>query len=210
MGHLDALTAFDDTLARWHDFYLLAGTAAATLIGLLFVAVSLNPAIVAEEDQSGLRLVAIQAFSNFVYLLAIALVFLIPDQSPRGFGIALVCIGAFAVATPLARTIQARRASTNRRRGGHTRVLSAIVAYLIIIAVGVSQIAVEGDATAWLVMAAFFLLRSAAASAWELLLHISDHVSRTGPASGSAGSESTPLQPPQPAERDRQQGARLQ
>jgi len=33
-------------LSEWHDFYLLTGTAAATLLGLLFVAVSLNAEII--------------------------------------------------------------------------------------------------------------------------------------------------------------------
>ena len=36
------MTAFSQTLIGWHDFYLLVGTAAATLIGLLFVAASLG------------------------------------------------------------------------------------------------------------------------------------------------------------------------
>jgi hypothetical protein len=31
-----------DTLKGWHDFYLLVGTAWATLLGLLFVALSLG------------------------------------------------------------------------------------------------------------------------------------------------------------------------
>ena len=29
-------------LREWHDYYLLGGTAAATLLGLLFIAVTLN------------------------------------------------------------------------------------------------------------------------------------------------------------------------
>ena len=31
-----------DALKEWHDFYLLVGTAGATLLALLFVAVSLG------------------------------------------------------------------------------------------------------------------------------------------------------------------------
>jgi len=31
-----------EALKQWHDFYILVGTAGATLLGLLFVAVSLG------------------------------------------------------------------------------------------------------------------------------------------------------------------------
>jgi hypothetical protein len=31
-----------EALKEWHDFYILVGTAGATLLGLLFVAVSLG------------------------------------------------------------------------------------------------------------------------------------------------------------------------
>ena len=43
---------FAAAVAAWHDFYLLAGTAAATLIGLIFVALSLNPEVMADDGRS--------------------------------------------------------------------------------------------------------------------------------------------------------------
>ena len=36
------MTDFSQMVGEWETFYLLTGTAAATLIGLLFVAVSIN------------------------------------------------------------------------------------------------------------------------------------------------------------------------
>jgi hypothetical protein len=36
------MTDFTNTIKDWQTFYVMAGTAAATLIGLLFVAVSIN------------------------------------------------------------------------------------------------------------------------------------------------------------------------
>ena len=38
--------SFQTALSGWHDFYILAGTAAATLVGLLFVGLSLHLRIV--------------------------------------------------------------------------------------------------------------------------------------------------------------------
>ena len=44
-----------DALKGWHDFYLLVGTAGATLLGLLFVAVSLGRGFLTKERQRGTR-----------------------------------------------------------------------------------------------------------------------------------------------------------
>ena len=43
------------TLKEWHDFYVLVGTAGATLLGLLFIAVSLGAGYLTEERQSATR-----------------------------------------------------------------------------------------------------------------------------------------------------------
>lgn len=40
---------FSNDVEAWHDFFMLAGTAAATLMGLLFVALSLRIDIRAEQ-----------------------------------------------------------------------------------------------------------------------------------------------------------------
>jgi hypothetical protein len=44
-----------EALDAWHDFYLLVGTAGATLTGLLFVLVSLAPHLVARNAQTGVK-----------------------------------------------------------------------------------------------------------------------------------------------------------
>ena len=42
-------------LEHWHDFYLLVGTAGATLLGLLFIAVSLGAGFLTEERAAATR-----------------------------------------------------------------------------------------------------------------------------------------------------------
>src|ERR1700751_5575153 len=44
-----------EALKEWHDFYVLVGTAGATLLALLFVAVSLGAGYLTEERQSATR-----------------------------------------------------------------------------------------------------------------------------------------------------------
>ncbi len=45
-----------EALKEWHDFYVLLGTAGATLLALLFVAVSLGAGYLTEEHQSATRM----------------------------------------------------------------------------------------------------------------------------------------------------------
>jgi len=54
--------AFAREVARWHDFYMLVGTASATLAGLLVVARSLHLDKLVGDAHRGLKAVAGQRF----------------------------------------------------------------------------------------------------------------------------------------------------
>lgn len=87
----------------WHEFYLLIGTAGATLTGLLFVVISLGPRVVAHHHATG-----VQAFisPNAVYFtttLVVSAVFMVPDLPARAIG-AFLCLGAVALLGYLAYT----------------------------------------------------------------------------------------------------------
>jgi hypothetical protein len=62
----------------WHDFFLMAGTAAVTLVGLLFVALSLHVAVLFRPEHQDFRALAAEAFQGYLYVLITALVFLLP------------------------------------------------------------------------------------------------------------------------------------
>lgn len=68
--------------AAWHDFYLMAGTASATLVGLLFVALSLHVEVLFKGEHRDFRELAAEAFQGYLYVLITALVFLLPIESP--------------------------------------------------------------------------------------------------------------------------------
>jgi len=65
-----------EALKEWHDFYVLVGTAGATLLALLFVAVSLGAGYLSAEHQAGTRIfmspVAVH-FTSVFFLSAVAL-----------------------------------------------------------------------------------------------------------------------------------------
>jgi hypothetical protein len=65
-----------EALKQWHDFYLLVGAAGATLLGLLFIALSLGAGFLTEERQSAVRTFmspVVVHFTSVFFLSAVAL-----------------------------------------------------------------------------------------------------------------------------------------
>jgi hypothetical protein len=89
------LAALLGSIEHWHEFYLLAGTGAVTLVGLLFVALSFHLDTLLHESKAHLLGAARMAFTSFVYVLMLSLAFLAPDMSPRLLGVFLFILSAF-------------------------------------------------------------------------------------------------------------------
>ena len=65
-----------DALKEWHDFYVLVGTAGATLLALLFVAVSLGVGLLTDEPHSATHTFmspVVVHFTTVFFLSAVAL-----------------------------------------------------------------------------------------------------------------------------------------
>lgn len=69
-------------MERWHDYYAAAGGAAAVLLGLLFVSLSLPLEREASEYEM-LYCVGTQTMIDLGYALGFALVMLMPISDPR-------------------------------------------------------------------------------------------------------------------------------
>ena len=68
-----------EALHAWHEFYLLVGTAAATLLALLFVAVSLGTGYLGDKDQRGPRTFMSPVVIHFTSVFFISAVCLVPS-----------------------------------------------------------------------------------------------------------------------------------
>jgi hypothetical protein len=84
---------FAEALADWTAFYALAGGAAATLLGLLFVAVSLRLNIFRREDIADVREFAIFTAATFLVAIAVAALALAPHEDRRPLSLALLFTG---------------------------------------------------------------------------------------------------------------------
>ena len=78
------MTDISPIITTWETFYLLAGTAAATLIGLLFVAISINIDLFHAQSRLDFQIFGALTFNCFFYVLLIALLFLVPGLTPTG------------------------------------------------------------------------------------------------------------------------------
>jgi len=75
------MSILPDALHTWQNFYLLTGGASATLIGLLFVALSLGSHLVSDDSQKHLDAYVTPVLLYFVSVLIVACLMLLPDPS---------------------------------------------------------------------------------------------------------------------------------
>ena len=76
-----------ETLKQWHDFYVLVGTAGATLLGLLFIAVSLGAGFLTEERQSGTRTFMSPVVVHFTSVFFLSAIALFPSHQATFFAV---------------------------------------------------------------------------------------------------------------------------
>jgi len=69
-----------ELLDAWHDFDLLIGTAAATLVGLMFVAASIGTSVFTEKDRAAMKAFISPTVVHFSAVLLVAIVSLIPSH----------------------------------------------------------------------------------------------------------------------------------
>jgi hypothetical protein len=78
--------AFHSSAQRWHDFYLLAGGAAATLTGLMFVAVGFGAGLVNDANASAVRAFIDPPLSHFLHVIVTACLLVMPTMTARVLG----------------------------------------------------------------------------------------------------------------------------
>ena len=74
---------FSALVESWHEFYLMAGTAAVTLVGLLFVSLSMHLDVLLHHSRAHLLDLARQTLLAFVYVMLVSLMILVPPSTPR-------------------------------------------------------------------------------------------------------------------------------
>ncbi len=162
---------FGATLGEWHDFFAAVAGVSGTLVGLLFVALGLNPSIMADESPAGLRVLSGQTFHSFLVLLLIGIVGLVPGEDGQALMWTLAFIGVQGLVRIVYDVRQARTDPDPRWSGRHAvfRVISPTLAYLTCLWLVVVIWRKDADGLDWFIAVVLLLTIGASSSCWDIL-----------------------------------------
>ena len=87
-------SSLSDLAHAWHDFYLLVGTASATLVGLMFVAASIGAQVFTERSREAMRAFISPTVVHFGAVLFICMAATVPSQTWVTLAVLLILGGA--------------------------------------------------------------------------------------------------------------------
>ncbi|HZG65658.1 MAG TPA: hypothetical protein VEZ12_02885, partial [Herpetosiphonaceae bacterium] len=174
----DSLTR---ALAEWSGFYTLLGGAAATLLGLLFVALSLRLNVFRDQELADVHAFATFTFSTFLVAIVIAALAVAPHER----GAALVVALGLAAATGLSMTAWVSRVWMRLNRTGSASgpgpaarrkewvpyFAGMCTPYLGVLAAAVLVGTRHPHALGWLAISESGLLVLGTVAAWVMLSH---------------------------------------
>ena len=170
-----------EVIESWHEFYLLAGTAAVTLVGLLFVSLSFNLEALLHESRAHVLSYARSTLLNFTYVLVVSLGFLIPNQHP---GLLAVLIGIASAAVGTVHVVASRRSrdtsgagsdatteafERRMRRRGRIYTICYAIAFVNAVALFVTRVP---ELTYNMVGLICMLLGNSMGISWDLLVEV--------------------------------------
>ena len=98
-----------EALHQWHEFYLLVGTAAATVLALLFVAVSLGAGYLTSQHQAPTRTFMSPVVIHFTSVFFVAAVCLIPSHGPVFFSALIAATALLGITVSVVTSVQVIR-----------------------------------------------------------------------------------------------------
>jgi hypothetical protein len=157
--------------SEWSDFFVAAAGASAALLGLLFVAISINLERILKYE--GLPGRALEAMMQLTCVLLVSLAGLVPGQSHVALGLELLCvfaaIAAIVVRQPILVADESGREPTSWKVTRWTVRLAGLLAIGI---AGISLVAEAGGGLYWLAAGIALAIVAAIAGAWVLMVEI--------------------------------------
>jgi hypothetical protein len=165
----------NEQLQDWTDFYTAVAGVAGVLVGLLFVALALNPSIMNDSAPAGLRIWCRETFHSLILMLTFSLLFLIPDPTGLALGITIVLVTLgglhqFRIDFRTLRTDPDPRWS--QRHAGIKRFGYLLAAYSTALAIGIGLGFEQRDVVDWMVLPIFLLLINSAINCLNILREV--------------------------------------
>jgi hypothetical protein len=157
------------TPADWHDLFAAAAGASAALLGLLFVAISINLKLILEHRHLPGRAAA--TLATLLSVLAVCSFGLTPGQSDRALGVEILATGAVV-------STQAIWVSVGKRSQGDPlswtlgNLPILLFPALTFVGGGCSLLAGSGGGLYWILAGTVSTFVGASINAWVLLVEI--------------------------------------
>ena len=163
---------FTRQLESWQLFYSTVSLASVTLAGLLFVSLSLHQEAAKGQEDPQLMRLARGSFGDFLYVLMLGLVFLVPHQAPVGLAVALFVLGAARGYGVAHQMLRSRSVPSEKRTGAQAVREFALpaLASAVLIVVGIEVLRGDMVAVYGLVIVVAALLTTASWNAWLILI----------------------------------------
>ena len=155
----------------WQVLFGTVAGASAALLGLLFVALSLNPRQIMPHPVLAAQ--AREALGGLLILVLLAVIVLIPGQDRRALGGELLALGVILVGLSVrlqGRTV--RRLRSGQRIEWAVRILPFNLATLAVLTAGASLLAARLGGLYWLVPTVLVYLLRSVLNAWTLLVQV--------------------------------------
>ncbi len=170
---------FVQALREWQNFYFMIGTASATLIGLMFVAVSLGADLPSARDLTGVNTFVTPILIHFISVLAVAGMMLVPTMRLTSLSITLLVVGTLFTLYAVWVGWQFMRHPSS---GNYTRsdwkwyvILPVVGDALVVLTAIWLLLTSTTDALNLLAVAAAILLVVSLRNTWDLMLWIAQN-----------------------------------
>ncbi len=165
----------NQSAAVWHEFYALAGGAAVTLVGLLFVSLSFHLDTLLDDHHRHLLAAARLTFMNFIFVLMLSLFMLIPEISPQMLGVACFVLSTVSLAGILADSLKnriPRNASAHEKFLQRRYAMTGVIMGLAITASAMLVLKPKAILLYEFVPVVCAVLANASGMSWDLLVQV--------------------------------------